>query len=234
MSHTTDHRPPITDHRSPAARSGFSLIEVLIASTVLVVIVIMIAMVFQQSRKSWQFGTRRAEGIVAMRTAMGFVAREISQAVDAHGITNLLGVNEVTEGLQNFNPPYKEIVFVTLGGVPGGTQRAPMLVNYKIEDNGTRIQRSVRHMVYSNGKNTWDPPAPVYSVLVAPPDRPDKSTMHISFAFEVYPPKSKELPLWVKVTATVDRSFEQRDVFANSAGPDRTFGTADDVPPLPQ
>jgi prepilin-type N-terminal cleavage/methylation domain-containing protein len=64
-------------------RSGFSLVEVLIAITLLLVIVIMISMVFQQASGAWASGSTQAKSESAIRAALGSVERDLLNAVDA-------------------------------------------------------------------------------------------------------------------------------------------------------
>ena len=64
-------------------RSGFSLVEVLIAVTLLLVIVIMISMVFQQASGAWASGSTQAKSESAIRAALGSVERDLLNAVDA-------------------------------------------------------------------------------------------------------------------------------------------------------
>ena len=64
-------------------RGGFSLVEVLIAVTLLLVIVIMISMVFQQASGAWASGSTQAKSESAIRAALGSVERDLLNAVDA-------------------------------------------------------------------------------------------------------------------------------------------------------
>ncbi len=79
----------------------------------------------------------------------------------------------------------------------------------------------------------------VASILVEPPpNRQEHSTMALQYVFNVVfddadkPVQTSDppLPLYVEIKASLARTFEQRDVMAGSAGPDKTFGTTDDVP----
>ncbi len=63
--------------------SGFSLVEILIAVTLLLVIVMMISMVFQQAGGAWASGSTQAKSESAIRAALGSVERDLINAVDA-------------------------------------------------------------------------------------------------------------------------------------------------------
>jgi len=62
---------------------GFSLVEILIAVTLLLVIVMMISMVFQQASGAWASGSTQAKSESAIRAALGSVERDLINAVDA-------------------------------------------------------------------------------------------------------------------------------------------------------
>jgi len=60
---------------------GFSLIEMLLAMTILVVIVLIMSTVFHQSSLAWDAGTRKARGNTTARAVLGFMQREMLGAV---------------------------------------------------------------------------------------------------------------------------------------------------------
>ena len=63
-------------------KDGFSLIEVMVATTILLVVVLMIGSVFRQGTSSWDSGYARAEGGMIVRAVVGSIQRELSTAVD--------------------------------------------------------------------------------------------------------------------------------------------------------
>ena len=62
--------------------SGFSLIEVMVATAIFLVLVTMIGAVFRQASSSWESGTASAEGGSIIRGVIGTIQRELSTAVD--------------------------------------------------------------------------------------------------------------------------------------------------------
>lgn len=64
------------------ARRAFTLIEVIVATAVLSIMVLMIGGVFQQASSSWDSGYARAEGGMAVRAAVGSLTRDLATAVD--------------------------------------------------------------------------------------------------------------------------------------------------------
>lgn len=75
------HRPS-TAMQPCGPSAAFSLIEVMVATTVLAILVLMLGGMFQQASSSWDAGFVRAEGGMAVRAVVGSLARDLSTAVD--------------------------------------------------------------------------------------------------------------------------------------------------------
>jgi len=65
------------------AASGFSLIEVMVATLILMILVLMTGAVFKAGASAWDTGYAKAEGGAIVRTVAGVIQRELSKAVDA-------------------------------------------------------------------------------------------------------------------------------------------------------
>ena len=83
--------PPNREFREPSSlrafepsnlRTGFTLIEVLVATAVMAIMVVMIGGLFQQASSSWDAGYVRAEGGMAVRAVVGALTRDAATAVD--------------------------------------------------------------------------------------------------------------------------------------------------------
>lgn len=105
--------------RTPGSRpsaAGFSLIEILVATTILIIIVLMVSMVFQQSISSWSSGSRRADTQMVVRTITGSIQRDLVNAID--DVDNAWGD--------------KSITFSAISGVPDGQKaQAVQKITYK-------------------------------------------------------------------------------------------------------
>jgi prepilin-type N-terminal cleavage/methylation domain-containing protein len=69
---------------NPEARrgiSGFTLIELLVAMAILMIIMLIVARIFQQAGLSWSTGVEKAESVMNGRSVADFLARELSKAV---------------------------------------------------------------------------------------------------------------------------------------------------------
>ncbi len=62
-------------------RSGLTLIELLVAMSILAIIVLAVAQLFQQSTVAWESGYRRTRTAMVARAILGYVAEDISLAV---------------------------------------------------------------------------------------------------------------------------------------------------------
>ena len=119
-------------------RKGFSLIEVLVATALLVMVVGMIGFVFRQSSMSWDSGIKRADGISQMRAVMGAIERDLHFAVDARefGLNNNF---ENMEFVALLDPDPKNSSTLN--------ERVPAKIKYtisggKVERTATRLKRS--------------------------------------------------------------------------------------------
>lgn len=108
--------------RSPTpSNKGFSLIEVLVATTILIIIVLMVSMVFQQSIGSWSSGSRRADSQMIMRTIVGSIERDLVNAIPDEGNVwnnNKISFLAVAGTPQGANPSaIQEITYSYSGGI---------------------------------------------------------------------------------------------------------------------
>lgn len=201
------NRQPMTVRE---ARSAFSLIEVLVAMTILAIIVVMVAMVFQQSSLAWQSGTRRAEGSMTLRALVGFMQREMSQAVDARAFdeANLFDAGQAR--------------FVILSDRIDATARAPRLVMYS---HAAGIVRRQEFILEASGGSWQRRPYDDFDLNAAMP----------LAEFEFQPRwgagGTDALPLSVGIRAAVSQEGDVSSVGAWSFGPNRINenGEGDDI-----
>ncbi len=76
-------RPKDRKTERPGFRpAGFTLIEVMVATAVMAIMIVMIGGLFQQASSSWDAGYIRAEGGMAIRAVVGALMRDVATAVD--------------------------------------------------------------------------------------------------------------------------------------------------------
>lgn len=64
------------------SKKGFSLIEVMVATTILMIIVIMVGNIFRHATSAWNTGYSTAEGVSGVRSVLGIFQRELAEAID--------------------------------------------------------------------------------------------------------------------------------------------------------
>ena len=219
----------ILNLKSPGFRSaaGFSMVEVLVASTILVVIVMMLGMLFQQTSLAWRTGTRRAESFMQVRSGVGAIQRDASAAVDARFLPS-----QFLDGSQNFSGG--SLLFYTLtGGVElrsGGTplyNRSLKKVTYDKAGNRTEKTRK--------GDGNWGKEKRSNVLTFA--ERQSSKNRPVAKLVDFVPNyglNNKELdsdglPLAVTFGTEVTTTGYNLDIGAASAGPDKTWNTKDDI-----
>lgn len=175
-------------------KGGFSLIEVMVATAVLMVIVLMIGSVFRQASSSWDSGYARAEGGMIVRGVIGSIERELSRAVDGRifgdvWLNDYSGPVDVTDSTLTFIC-YKE------GKSTGNTVvREPHLIEY--EWAGSKMSRNDTVLKSSGG--TWTPGTEIHSDVYS---KGDKDSFFATFKFE---------PVFVEHDPSGLRPFEDAD-----------------------
>ena len=210
------------------------MIEVLVASTILIVIVMMLAMLFQQTSLAWRTGVRRAESFMQLRSALGAIQRDASAAVDARYIPKKMRAL-LSDSSEHGDQAFKgsELRFYTLTGT-----------GFSEKSDKTPL-RTLSHIVYSTkGLRTE-------TVLCADGSVEEKSSNVLKIetnkeketaTFDEFKPVNPEtktenpglkgttpFPLFVTIEATVQQTGKSYDIGAASAGPDKMWGTKDDI-----
>lgn len=205
----------------PAGREGFTMIEVLVATAILTMIVMMMGSLFQQTSMAWRVGSKRAEGFMQVRSFIGALQRDASQAVDAEGEKALRRKVKPSDSLgldQSFNSG--QLQFVTLSG----KDRSLCRVTYS--SSGTR---KVEELNTGGGWKVIEAANDVKQFLDS--GSGNTPTVQIDSFQAKYGQQggSRGLPLYLTVEANVVSRGDSLEVGAASAGPDRTWNTDDDI-----
>jgi type II secretory pathway component PulJ len=202
----------------PAARGGFSLIEILVATTILIIIVLVVSMLFQQASGAFQDGLHRTKNQTVLRAIVGIVSRDLVLAVDGRdypGIGELKGDAIAVDG--------NSIAFVALTGRPGkDDRRTPQLIEFKTGGfGGGEITRRETDIDCVNNK--WTKKTSRHSVIN--PGKP----INIGSAFfkPVWDEDDRHaLPLRIDIEATLP--LEGRSALVSGLSHGRN-GVLDDV-----
>lgn len=219
----------IRNLKSPFFRSaaGFSMIEVLVAASILVVIVMMLGMLFQQTSLAWRSGSFRAEAYMQVRSAIGAIQRDVSAAVDAR----LLPQQYVTEK-QNFAGG--SLRFYTLTGGVELDQNDNLLFNRSLkkityDTEGNRTEQSLKP------DGSWGAVKKANVLTFAErqssKNRPSVTLTQFTphFGQDGDGLDSQGLPLHVTFGAQARSTGNTLDIGAWSFGPDGRPNTTDDI-----
>ena len=132
---------PIRAVREPSdPRSAFTLMEVLVATAVMAILVLMLGGVFQQASSSWDSGYARGEEGMAVRAAIGSLTRDLATAVDGRRY----GLSAPIE--------------------PGPGQSSGTLTFWRLRDGPSGSGKSdVEKVVYSGGTSVTRNGSSIYS-----------------------------------------------------------------------
>lgn len=232
--------PRSINNYTETRKSGFTLIEVLVATTILLVIVILVSMVFQGSNAAFQAGNRKIASQTLMRNIIGMISRDLTQAVDPEDYPGLESSVSIKTG--------QKISFLALTGTPGknrpnstgaGThdERALQIITY--EYSAGRMKRTVDEVTSSYGSDgaIWSKSGTSSSTYLNSESDPLNSFL---FQVKFYNSKGKEytptgnsgghwLPDCVEIMTSVNSTRKVSFAAARSAGKDKQFGTDDDI-----
>lgn len=81
----------IQDAAARRGRRGFTLVELLVAMSMLVVIVMIIGMFFQRASVAWDTGVRKAEVLLTGRAVADYMSQEMEMAMPVTNTWNVSG-----------------------------------------------------------------------------------------------------------------------------------------------
>lgn len=154
-----------------ARESGFSLIEVMVATAIFLVLVTMIGGVFRQATSSWEAGYARAEGGSIIRGVIGTIQRELAAAVDGRAYG------------QDWNDPVKvsssSLEFICLKNPPEDESSAREVHRITYGWGGGMMTRKDERLKNSGG--AWSVDRTVNTIVYA---EDDDSMFSADFKFE--------------------------------------------------
>lgn len=230
---------------SSRGSAGFTLIEVLVATTILLVIVILVSMVFQGSNAAFQTGNRKIKSKALARNIIGMISRDLTQAVET---SDYPGLEEAADfgPVNGANFTTRSITFLALSGKPGNStgsasasassERALQLITYEFSTSGNRAKRSVKNVSYNSSNDKWVLAGSARSMYLNDDDDGlygsgcgfrtvyyDNNGNRLSGA------SNRRLPDCVEIKVSISPEMSYSFVTARSAGKDKQFGTDDDI-----
>lgn len=206
-------------------QSGFSLIEVLVASSILLMVMMMLGMIFQQSSQAWRTGTRRADMYAQIRGYFGAIQRDASCAVDEETIPKKLR-EQFASSRQSFSDPLRFFTLAENGfkGDKPGTELPRRSLTFVEYNKLTRIEKKI--YIDANGLTKIDPESGKSRQIAS-----EVSVEAIqAFLWDGNTVAANEFPAFVTVRASVNSQRGMTlEIGAGSAGLDRAWNTKDDI-----
>ncbi len=204
------------------SKSGFSLVEVLIATSILLVIMVLVSIVFQQQSGAFQSGRDRVSGQASLRNVIGVISRDLSLAVDSKQYTGK-GVMGIEENSFSGN----SMRFLAMTGDPARKS------NGSDKENGTSLQR----IEYRYSAGFLNRTATDLNLTENGFSKGESTSSKINsqrldemdFTVIRKTGSSSTFPNAVKVSAAMKGSNNSSAVIGQSYGPDRRGDTDDDI-----
>lgn len=195
-------------------KSGFSLIEILISTAILLVIVVMVSLVFQQQSAAFQTGEDRVKGQSTIRNAMGMIIRDLSMAVDSADYDNPPADNSFSGSTS--------IKFLATSGElrrDGNEPKGAVLQFIEYSASGGILTRKATDYTFQNGN--WKK-GNVSEAKI------NNGNPLEGLSFDAQGGKPS-FPDRVTIYAACRGVSHASTVSGQSAGKDKTFGTDDDI-----
>lgn len=200
------------------SRSGFTLLEILVAIAILAIIVIIVSQIFGQSRAAWESGHRKTAANMEARACLALMCDELSRAVADPVLTT-----EPPGRKLNMAHNSTILGFWTLGGGEAN-QRQVQYVMYQLQ--GAKIRRQC--------VRPYADTAHVYPTLNA--GAPDAAFVDmiddvedLRFYMSDSASHTTNLPAWVGIEIRMRKGSSYSSIRVSSDGPDGVSGNADDV-----
>ena len=124
-------------------RQGFTLIEVMVATAVLLIMVVMIGTLFTQSSSAWDTGYARAEGGMIVRGVVGAISRDLNTLIDGRPF-EVVWTSSVPVEVSD-----SSLSFISMKAGEDENAREPHLIEYSAGSSVTRTETPLKR----NG--TW-------------------------------------------------------------------------------
>ena len=212
-----------------SCRTGFTLIEILVATTILLVIVILASLVFQQTTGAYHTGERKVNAQVALRNVVGAMTRDLALAVDSRDYPS--ANSSVKNDFRS-----KSMSFVALSGTPGKdakgkenqNARTARFITYS--SNGKRTEKIMTCGRGGDGQPNWSvvDGGSADSDLYEDDPNDDLGNFNLVFDYDWPEDPDAKLPERVFIRVAIEGSGETTVVGVGSGGR-RGWGSADEI-----
>ena len=226
------------------SRRGFSLIEILVAMSILVVIVLIVGGLFQQTSLAWTLGMQRATEQSNVRAVAGALGRDLASMVDPGNLviypskTGGAQAGALSEGLGGTTSN-----FVSSGSLKFWALRSPdifdedldasrELVSIEYTASGNKVTRTVS-AYDTSGKSlsTSESQGGGTSEFELGDGSISFEAIDEGFADFASPYGSNTAGVRIVVTPTKPSTITGYEIYVGSCGPDGIKGNEDDIYP---
>jgi len=190
-------------------KRGFTLIEVLVATMIMLVIVMSLSAVFKQMTAAWGVGMRKIKTNMEGRAAMDHMAQELALAVADGKLEADLGDNSTV------------IRFFT---IDSHTPTNRLVRRIKYRKIGRNLERTVWPVQWDCGGDY-----PSCAAGASYSHNLVGSVNELHFYTSDGQTHTTNLPDWVDIEMQLDQNSRVSRAAVGSAGPDETWNTADDI-----
>lgn len=221
-------------------RAGFSMIEILVAMTILTIIVLIVAEIFQQTGLAWSLGLRRADEQTVTRAIVGSLTRDLAMIVDPNNFA--IGPAEADEQVRSDALDAGGLSELGEGAWLSGNSLAFWILKPSDPTSKQKETRELAFVEYSAGSKVRRTESRISSAgdgtLSSGKDTEFDLGSDGSLTFETLSTSDKgfaslyDLPgLTIKVRPTTPVSVNDYEIAIASCGPDGEWGTEDDIRP---
>lgn len=221
--------------------AGFSLIEVLVAMTILTVIVLIVAGIFQQTSLAWTLGLRRADAQSITRAVVGSLSRDLAMIVDPANF--VIAPAEKDSALREDAYKAGGLDDAT-GDLSGGLDfwiLRPADASVTRLDSSELPARELVHVTYTAGSSVKRTEV-AFVGNDASPSKSKETKFNlgngsIRFSrlsgadYKGFASFYDEVGIEIKVTPHTPTTLNDYEVAVASCGPDGKWGTEDDIRP---
>lgn len=221
-------------------RAGFSMIEILVAMTILTIIVLIVAEIFQQTGLAWTLGLRRADEQTVTRAIVGTLTRDLSMMVDPNNF--VVGPAEADEQVRSDALNSGGVSELNEGSWLSGSSLAFWILKPSDPTSKNRESRELAFVEYSAGSKVKRTESRFSTSgegsLAAGKDTEFDLGSDGSMTFDLINTSEKGFTslydspgLIIKVKPTTPVSVNDYEIAVASCGPDGEWGTEDDIRP---
>lgn len=219
------------------SRGGFSLIEILVAMSILVVIVLIVGGLFQQTSLAWTLGMQRATEQSNVRAVAGALGRDLASMVDPGNLTIYPSKSGGDQAGALKAGKLKEAVSVSEGELAFWALRAPDLFA-KEDDSVTRELIFIKYSVGNEVTRTvsaYGTSDSLEEISNAKFNLGDNGSISFHEIKEGYAdfasPYGETAGVRIEVTPTKPSTITGYEIYVGSCGPDGIKGNEDDIYP---